>query len=270
MTLRPAIFAAAIGASCGVLGGAAAVWFAGREPSAGRDAPSALRADVDRIEAGTLAARSEAADALQAVTTRVEAIERSGASGSSTVPGDLAETARALADDVRRLRDATARDLRAADARIEDLERRVDELTSLVALSPLATPSAADAPPTAEEEAAWVNLAQDTDPMRRFSALAKLGRARSDRSVRASIEALRDPSELVVWQAARNLGRFGERSSARELAQLLQSDAVSVRHAAHEALRLLGAPDAGFDPSALPEERRSAADAIARWAAESQ
>ncbi|MCE9634181.1 MAG: HEAT repeat domain-containing protein [Planctomycetes bacterium] len=268
MTPRPALYAAAIGACCGIVGGALGGWLATRDPGRGRGAPETIRGDIDRLEAGTLSARADTADALQAVVARLETLERAAANGDPA--GDIVGTAKALAADIRALRDGTARDLRAADARIAGLERRVDELMSLVALSPLSAPSTREATPTAEEEAVWVNLAQDADPMRRFSALAMLGRGRSDRSIRASLEALKDPSELVAWQAAQNLGRFGEHSAVRDLAALLRHDAVLVRHAAHEALRRLGAPDTGFDASALPAERKAAVEAIERWVVETQ
>lgn len=261
---RAAVWAAILAVSSGVVGGAIGGWLVARDPGRGRGATGTIRGDVDAAEADGLAARAEAAATLAALAKRIDDLERAS-QGGATVPGDVAAAASALADDLCRLRDAVTRDLTAADARIRALERRVEPLA---ALAPPPSPGAG--PAVEEEEAVWLNLARDPDPLRRFSALKMLGRARTDRSVRASIEALKDPAPQVVWQAAQNLGRFDEKSAARDLAGLLRNEDFTVRSAAHEALRRLGAPDVAFDAAAAPEKRKSAIEALERWASDVQ
>ncbi len=203
MTQRAALWAAVVGACCGVLGGAAAGWCLSRDPGRGRGTDGTLRGDLDRVEASTLGARAEIAASLASVAERVTALEL-GSHGGAPASEDVANALRAVASDLANLRDAVVRDLGHADRRIADLEHRVDELLALIALQ---APPPAQSAGNDEDEAVWVNIAQDPDPLRRFSALAMLGRARTDRSVRASSEALRDPEEIVVWQAAFQLGR---------------------------------------------------------------
>ena len=264
MTQRAALWAAVVGACCGVLGGAAAGWCLTRDAGRGRGAEGTLRGDLDRVEAATLGARAETAATLASLAERIAALER-GREGGGPASGDVASALRALTSDLATLRDAVVRDLGYADRRIADLEHRVDELLALIALQ---APAGAQPQGNDEDEAVWVNIAQDPDPLRRFSALAMLGHARTDRSVRASLEGLHDPEEIVVWQAARNLGEFREAAAARDLAGLLRRDSVALRTAGLEALRLLGAPDTGFDPTAQPADRNGPAEILERWAAE--
>lgn len=269
MTSRTAAFAATLGACCGLAGGLVGGFLVARDPGPGAGAPGTVRGDLDRVLTATIEntqARADVATALTALAARVDAIERRGA-GASGGANDASAAIAAIAEDVRRLRDASARDASAAELRLRTLELRVAELASIAMLS--GSPGAQDGPP--EEEGVWVTLARDhPDPARRFSALHVLGRARTDRSVDASVRALRDPDEMVVWEALQNVGRFEVRAAARDVAALLDDDRVTIRSAAHETLRRLGAPDKGFDPAALAERRRPPAEALRAWAEQAE
>jgi hypothetical protein len=260
LTSRAGTLAAA--ALCGLAAGAASAFLLGRDAGRGRGADGTLRGDLDRLEARVLECEAASAERLAKLVARLEAAEGAGAAGA---PGDpVAESLAALAEDLRALRDALRRDLGSVESRLIELERRVADAEALLPVR------RADerAPPTEEEEAVWVNLAQDPDPLRRFSALARLGRTRTDRSVRASVEALADGDERVLWQALRNLGGFSERAAARDAAALLDHPLTVVRAASSDALRRMGAPDSGFDATASPEKRRAPSQALRSWAAE--
>jgi HEAT repeat protein len=168
------------------------------------------------------------------------------------------EQVRAIVDDLRAVRDATQEEFRRVAERLEDVRRRIDD-----AASPAAEPPG---PPSPEEEDRWTSLARDPDGGRRFSALQRLGRFRTERSVEVSIERLSDEDPKVVWQAVRNLGRFRAREAAAAVAALLDAS-VEIRAAAYETLLEMGAPqDTGYDATALPEQRREPAAALRRWA----
>jgi len=238
---RTVALAAAVGVLCGFVGGFLGGAVAVRDPGRGRGAEGTLRGDLDRVERSDLVGRTSSLQALEALSTRVAEIEK----GLAAAPTGT----------VRRVGFGQARPF---------LETRVDLLAALAALAP--PPGGDTAPPTEEEAGEWVTLARgDPDPGRRFSALSMLGRSRTDRSVHASIEALQDPSELVVWQALRNLGRFQERAAARDVVPNLKHASVAVRAAAYEALRRMGAPDVSFDAADLEEHRRGPAETLERW-----
>lgn len=260
---RAVVLAALLGACSGVAGGALGGWIATRDPGG----PGTIRGDLDALRLATLDARTRHADAVAAVARRVEALETAVAARAAPDADDVAAALRDLAADLQALRDAVARDLGNADARLSDIERRISGLQELAAIAP---PAPRRGPLSEEEEGFWYTVAGDADPYRRFSALNILGRTRTDRSVRASLDGLHDPHDLVVCQAAKNLGSFGERSAARELAALLADARANVRHAAHEALRALGAPETGFDPSALSAQRSEATRRLQAWAADVQ
>lgn len=263
---RTAVWAALLGVASGLVGGVAGGWLVAHDPGRGRGVAGTLRGDLDAAEADGLAARAETATAIAAFAQRLDALERRAEGGAAARDqGDLGAVAKALAEDLRTLRDAVSRDLSVADLRLAGLERRVAQL---VALAP--PPSAGSRTIAEEEEALWLNLSRDPDPLRRFSALNMLGRVHTERSVRASVEGLRDPAPQVVWQAARNLAAWDEKSAARDLAALLRHDDVTVRSEAHEALRRLGAPDVAFDAAETPEHRKAGTEALERWAAEVQ
>jgi len=235
------------------------------DPGRGRGTEGTLRGDLDRAEARILEESARSAQHDAAILARVAALEAAVSSlPESPARTAVAEALAALAEDLRTLGESVRGDLEAAELRIATLERRLDEAASL-----LPPPGAAGSAAAAEdEEAVWLNLAHDADPLRRFSALERLGRARSDRSVRVSIEALRDPSRLVVWQALRNLGNFAERPAARDVAELLDHAEVDVRNAAWESLVRMGAPESGFRASEKAEMRREPAARLKAWAAE--
>jgi HEAT repeat protein len=114
-----------------------------------------------------------------------------------------------------------------------------------------------------------VVLSSDPEPGVRFSALVRLGRARTDRSVQASLARLDDPASEVVWQALRNLGGFRDRGTAPAIARMLDHPAAVVRGAALQALLRIGAPtDSGYDPAGPPGERAPAAERLRAWADE--
>jgi HEAT repeat protein len=120
-----------------------------------------------------------------------------------------------------------------------------------------------------EDEPRFVVRAADADPGVRFSALVRLGRRRSDRSVQVSLARLDDPDDSVVWIAVHNLGGFRERDAAPEIAALLDHPAALVRQKAHDTLVRLGAPaDTGFEALDSPEVRELAAARLRSWADE--
>jgi HEAT repeat protein len=171
------------------------------------------------------------------------------------------ERVRALAQDLRALREWAEGELKAVDAQFDAVGRRIDDANAPFAAS-------ADAPLTPEEEDRWATLARDTDGGVRFSALQKLGRMRTDRSVHASVERLADDDPKVVWQALRNLGKFREADTAPQVAVALDHAESVVRTAAYAALLDMGAPkDTGFDANETSaEKRKPAVAALKAWA----
>ena len=172
-----------------------------------------------------------------------------------------AEDVRAVAQDLRALREWLDAELNAVNEQFADVRRRVDDANAPPDSSP-------DAPLSPEEEDRWTTLSRDADAGVRFSALHRLGRLRTERSVHVSVERLADETPKVVWQALRNLGRFREVAAAGDVAQLLEHTDAEVRAAAHAALVDMGAPkDTGFDdPAASAEKRKQAAAALKEWA----
>jgi hypothetical protein len=262
------LWAAGAGALAGLLLGAAGAWLVLGDPGPGRGRPGTLRGDLDRLTArqGLLVAASEGAD--RGLLARVEALERSvlGLDADVARHAEVAQALEALSQDLRTLRAAYEDELSVVDARLEQLGRRLEELS--VAAGLLRVGTGAALPASDEEEGMWVNLARDADPNRRFSALVKLGRRKTDRSVAVSLEALNDAEPTVVRQAARNLGQFRELSAAARLAWLLGNPDVGVRQAAYDALRDLGAPDSGYVPTAPAEDRADPAAHLRAWASE--
>lgn len=179
---------------------------------------------------------------------------------ASRPAGADAEQLRAVAADLRALREWMEKELKTADEQFADVRRRIDELNAPPAAS-------SDAPPTPEEEDRWTTLARDADGGVRFSALQRLGRFRTDRSVHVSVERLSDEDPKVAWQALRNLGRFREVAVAAEVSALLDHAESVVRAAAYGALLEMGAPkDTGFDASAPADKRKAGAAALKTWA----
>jgi HEAT repeat protein len=197
--------------------------------------------------------------AIEARLTVAEAGWKAAADRPATAAGGD-DGARALAQDIRALHEWAEKELRSVDEQFADLRRRIDDMNAPPAVSP-------DTPPTTEEEDRWTTLARDADGGVRFSALQRLGRFRTDRSVHVSIERLSDEDPKVVWQALRNLGRFREAAAASEVAGLLEHAESVVRAAAYAALLDMGAPkDTGFDASATGDKRKAAAAALRAWA----
>lgn len=205
----------------------------------------------------TVDARLTAADAAwQSLVARTAAAEKSGAASVS------AEHVRAMVEDLKALRDAMRGELSVVDARLTELRRRADEIAA-----GSASPGAAhEGPPTPEDEDRWATQARDADPGVRFSALSRLGKARTERSVQVSVERLEDDDAKVVWLAVRNLGQFRDRDAAPRIAELLDHAEAVVRAAACDALVRMGAPaDTGFDSADAPQMRKPAADRLKRW-----
>lgn len=210
-----------------------------------------MRADIDAL--GERLTAIEARLAVAEAGWRTVADRPASASGAD-------EDVRALALDLRALREWTEKELKAADEQFADLRRRIDDVNAPPDSSP-------DAPLTPEEEDRWTTLSRDADAGVRFSALHRLGRFRTERSVRVSVERLADETPKVVWLALRNLGRFREVAAAGDVAKLLDHADAEVRAAAHSALLDMGAPkDTGFDASAPADKRRAAAAALRAWA----
>jgi HEAT repeat protein len=196
---------------------------------------------------------------LEARLVAAEAGWRSVAERPATATGHD-EAIRALAQDLRALREWTETEFKAADEQFADLRRRIDDANAPPAVSP-------DAPPSPEEEDRWITLARDADGGVRFSALQRLGRFRTDRSAHVSVERLTDEDPKVAWQALRNLGRFREVAAAAEVSVLLDHAESVVRAAAYAALLDMGAPkDTAFDASLPADKRKAAAAALKAWA----
>ena len=235
------------------------------DPGRGRGAEGTLRGDLDRAESRLLEESSLSAQNTAALLARVAQLEAAvGALPESPARTAVAAALSALAEDLRALGDSVRRDLESAEMRLGILERRLDETAAL--LPPVGAAGATGG--AEDQEAVWVNLAHDADPLRRFSALACLGRARTDRSVRTSLEALRDPDPRVLWMALRNLGTFAERPAARDVSAFLDHAGPEVRNAAWEALVRMGAPESDFHAEEGPEKRREPAARLKAWAAE--
>lgn len=248
-------------ACAGALAAALVLTMRTADPGRGRGGEGSLRGDLDLVEAALLVATAEQARTSEVLLSRLDAVE----ARLATLPAAEGADAQALGgvlDDLGRLRDAVRGDLAAADARLAAVERRLAEVIDVLP----AARSDTGAPPTDEQEAVWVNLARDPEPLRRFSAIERLGLRRTDRSVRASTDALDDSDAHVVWQALRNLGAFGERSAAGDVVRLLDHPEAVVRHAAWEALVRMGAPESGFEAVAPPEERAAAVRDLRKWA----
>ncbi|MCG3134422.1 MAG: hypothetical protein HMLKMBBP_01728 [Planctomycetes bacterium] len=247
----------ALGAGLGLLSGLlGAVLFGGRG--------AASRADLDALDLRELRVAESDLEARGQIARRLLALETSAAAAASAAQTpDVKRALDIVTADVAALRDAIRRDLAAAGERFALLEARVRELEAATGAA-----AAASGAPSDADEAQWVNLARDPDPLRRFSALTQLGRVRTDRSVRCSREALADTDERVAWQGLRNLAAFGERAAASEIVPLLDHAAASIRQQAFDTLRALGAPKTDFIAVAPKEDRAAAVDALRRWAGE--
>ncbi len=168
-----------------------------------------------------------------------------------------------LSADLRLVRDAVRMEIRTLDEELRRLAEAVAEVADAGGGSDPAGPLGED------EEPRWVVLASDPDPGVRFSALVRLGRRRSDRSVGVSVARLRDPAESVIWAALRNLGAFHERGAAAAVADLLAHETPLLRLTAHETLLQIGLPsDLAFDPLGDADTRAAQAIAIRAWADE--
>lgn len=261
---REIVLSALVGAVLGAGLGLAGLRMLGGAAGSGA-ADGSLRSDLDALERRILGDAAVDLAARDAIIERIASLERAAIAAGSAADRDEARAAlAALAADVKSLAAALQEDLRTADARLAAIEGRVRDLEALSG----ATSAASSGPLSEEEEALWVTDARSPDPMRRFSALVKLGRTRSDRSVASAMNALSDEDERVAWQALRNLGGFKERAAAREVAALLDHPTSVLRLAASQALARMGADVAAFDAAASPAKRREAAEALQRWAAE--
>jgi HEAT repeat protein len=239
------------GAVAGLVAGGAAAWIVAADPGRGHGPAGSLRADLDAL--GDRLTSIEARLAVAEAGWKTVAERPASATGAD-------ETVRALAQDVRALRESVERELHTADEQFADLRRRIDDANAPPA-------SASDAPPTPEEEDRWMTMARDADGGVRFSALQRLGRFRTDRSAHVSVERLTDEDPKVAWQALRNLGRFREVAAAAEVSALLEHAESVVRAAAYAALLDMGAPkDTGFDASLPADKRKAAAAALKAWA----
>jgi HEAT repeat protein len=249
------------GSLAGLLSGGLAAWLLVSDPGRGRGGPGTLRGDIDVLQAHVTAVDTRLAVAEAGWQSAAEKWASVAAQGNA--PPVAVEHLRAVSEDLRALRDAVKSELQHVEARLADLRRRVDDMGT----SPAASGAAAQGPPSQEDEDKWATLARDSDAGVRFSALSRLGRARTERSVQVSVERLGDDDDEVVWQAIRNLGQFRERDAAGEVAPFLDHEDVVLRAAANEALVLMGAPrDTGFEATDAPAKRKAAAEALRRWA----
>jgi hypothetical protein len=221
--------------------------------------PGRTQSDIDELQRAHLADTVRTVSHLESVVARIEALEArteivAEDAGAREAIGDVAS-------DLLLLRDSLRLELMVVDAELVRLAEIIDEVAGGIG-GP--DPSG---PLSEEEEPRWVVLAGDPEPGVRFSALVRLGRARTDRSVQASVARLDDDAPEVVWQALRNLGSFRERATAPRIARLLGHDAAVVRGAALEALLRMGAPaDTGYDPVGSEDTRTAAAARLRSWA----
>ncbi len=261
---RDIVLSALVGAFLGAGLGLAGLRLLGGEGAAGVGDGS-IRNDLDALERRLLRDAAVDLTTRDAILGRIAALEQSVIAAGSAADREEARAAfAALAADVKALGASLQEDLRTADARLAAVEGRVRDLEAISG----ASSASASGPLSEEEEALWATDARSPDAMRRFSALVKLGRTRSDRSVACAMNALSDEDERVAWQALRNLGSFKERAAAREVAALLDHPTSVLRLAASQALARMGADVAVFDAAASPAKRREAAEALQRWAAE--
>jgi len=243
-----------VGAVGGVCAAVLAVWFLGL---GGQLGPSPEEFIALRLELADVRVRH--ADLLATLDARLEAVESGPAEGA--VDAEARAASRALAVDMAKLRDALELELETVDAELRRLGSIFDEFAG-----DRGGPDPTD-PLSEEDEPRYVVRSSDPDVGVRFSALVRLGRRRSDRSVQASLARLGDPDAIVIWIAVHNLGGFGERGAAPEIAQLLSHASALVRQESHAALLRLGAPaDTGFDPLAPSEIREIAAATLRSWA----
>jgi len=244
----------------GALGGACAallaVWSLGAHPGRTDDELDALRLQLNTENARHVAS-------LAAISERLDALEARPVDGGAEDATARASVA-AVAEDLGPLRDALRNELMVIDDELARLGEIVEDVAGGVGGADPAGPL------SPEDEPRWVVLSADPEPGVRFSALVRLGRARTDRSVQASIARLDDPEDEVVWQALRNLGQFRERAAAAQVAALLTHGSPVVRAAAYDALLRMGAPgDSGYDPVGAADERERAAEKLRAWAEES-
>lgn len=249
------------GALAGLVAGGLAAWLVASDPGRGRGGPGTLRGDLDVLQAHVTSVDTRLAVAEAGWQAAAE--KWAAAAARDDASPNPAERMRVLAEDVRALRDAVRGELQHVEARLADLRRRVDDAGA----GPGDSGSAAQGPPSQEDEDRWTTLARDSDAGVRFSALSRLGRARTERSVQVSIDRLGDDDAEVAWQAIRNLGQFRERDAASQVAAFLDHEDVVLRAAAHDALVLMGAPrDTGFDATDSAAKRKAAAEALRHWA----
>lgn len=178
---------------------------------------------------------------------------------------ELAAAIESVSADLLALRDAMRSELATVDGQLARLTERLDALAADAA----AVAESLSGPLSEMALGEWAARSRDyPDPGGRFSALAILGRERSDIAVQASRARLRADGEdaMVLWQALQNLGRFQERAAAPEVAVHLDHPESVVRSAAHWALLRMGAPETDYDPLAEPEARRPGAAALTQWA----
>ena len=242
----------------GALGGACAatlaVWFLGAHPG--------------RIESELGAARSDLADVrvrhaslIAGLDERLSAVEARPAAAPQDAEARAA--ARVIAADLAHLQAAVRLELLSVDAELQRLTTIIDEVAG-----GLGGPDPAGPLPE-EDEPRFVVLSADPDPGVRFSALVRLGRRRSDRSVQASLARLDDRDATVVWIALHNLGGFRERAAVVRVVGLLAHSAALVRQKSYDTLVSLGAPsDTGFDALAPDAERVAATQRLRAWADE--
>jgi HEAT repeat protein len=245
------VLAGAIGGACAAV---LTVWFLGAHPGRTQGELDALRDDMTQM-------RVRHADALAGLDARLRALE--DRPSAAPIDVDARAGVETVAAQLVSLRDALRLELVAVDAELHRLTTIVDVLAGgQAAVDPAG-------PLPEEDEPRFVVRSGDPDPGVRFSALVRLGRRRSDRSVQASLARLDDEDDKVVWIALGNLGAFREREAAGEIVLLLDHPSALVRQKAHATLVRLGAPaDTGFDALDPPEVRELAAAVLRAWADE--
>jgi len=165
-----------------------------------------------------------------------------------------------LSDRVRALSDQNA----ALAAELQELKGLVARAEPPPPVTPVEEkPVAAD--PVRDEVRGLLKDVKDRSPMKRFNAVAELAKYDAPEARAAVIAALRDEDFFVRRVAADLLGDSRSEEPIPSLIEALDDEEVSVRVAAHGALKKLTRKDLGFQENASIEERTRARKKWKEW-----
>jgi hypothetical protein len=165
-----------------------------------------------------------------------------------------------LSDRMRTLSDQVA----ALTAELQELKGQAARAEPPAPVPPVEEkPVPAD--PMKEEVRALLKDVKDRSPMKRFNAVAELAKYDAPEARAAVIAALRDEDFFVRRVAADLLGDSRSEEPIPSLIEALDDEEVSVRVAAHGALKKLTRKDLGFQENATIEERTRAKKKWKEW-----